>query len=317
MTDAPAARSWQPGDEPGRPPVRPADRSRRRRAPAGVRRHPARGDRRLRDVGDPGRGAVERRARPPRPHRRQPCGRAGRPRSPDAGMVGPADRSGRGRRHRPVVRGVPQRARGLPGDDRSVVGRTRRCPVGITVPEADHPGPGRRRGRSSPTTSASTAGPVWSAGRWAACGCSSGASATRTGWSGRRCWPSGHRPPPSEIALCSIQCRAIRLDPDFSGGDYYGTGPAPRRPAWRLARGIGQISYRTEAEFDRRFGRRPQGEEDPSSGGRFAVESYLGLPGREARAPVRPQLVRGAERGHEQPRRRPGTGRRRPPRWPG
>jgi len=77
-----------------------------------------------------------------------------------------------------------------------------------------------------------------------------------------------------EIALCSVQCRAIRLDPDFSGGDYYGTGRSPAA-GMELARGIGQISYRTRAEFERRFGRRAQGEEDPMHGGRFAVESYL------------------------------------------
>lgn len=81
-----------------------------------------------------------------------------------------------------------------------------------------------------------------------------------------------------EIGLCSIQCRTIRLDPDFSGGDYYTTGRAPLA-GMALARGIGQITYRTEAEFDQRFGRRPQGEEDPLAGGRFAVESYLGYQG--------------------------------------
>jgi homoserine O-acetyltransferase len=81
-----------------------------------------------------------------------------------------------------------------------------------------------------------------------------------------------------EIALCSVQCRAIRLDPDFRGGDYDGTGRAPLA-GMELARGIGQIGYRTEAEFDQRFGRRPQGEEDPLAGGQFAVESYLGYQG--------------------------------------
>jgi len=81
-----------------------------------------------------------------------------------------------------------------------------------------------------------------------------------------------------EIALCSVQCRAIRLDPDFRGGDYYGAGRAPLA-GMELARGIGQISYRTEAEFDQRFGRRPQGEEDPLAGGQFAVESYLSYQG--------------------------------------
>ena len=77
-----------------------------------------------------------------------------------------------------------------------------------------------------------------------------------------------------QIALCSVQCRAIRLDPRFRGGDYYGTGGAPVA-GMELARGIGQISYRTEAEFDQRFGRRPQDDADPLSGGGYAVESYL------------------------------------------
>jgi homoserine O-acetyltransferase len=81
-----------------------------------------------------------------------------------------------------------------------------------------------------------------------------------------------------EIALCSVQCRAVRLDPDFQDGDYYGTGREPVT-GMALARGIGQITYRTGAEFDLRFGRRPQGEEDPLSGGRFAVESYLAYQG--------------------------------------
>ncbi|HEY4927852.1 MAG TPA: homoserine O-acetyltransferase [Acidimicrobiales bacterium] len=81
-----------------------------------------------------------------------------------------------------------------------------------------------------------------------------------------------------EIALCSVQCRAIRLDADFGGGNYYGTGRAPVA-GMGLARRIGQVSYRTEAEFQQRFGRRPQDEEDPLSGGRFAVESYLDYQG--------------------------------------
>jgi len=77
-----------------------------------------------------------------------------------------------------------------------------------------------------------------------------------------------------QIALCSVQDRAIRADPAFQGGDYYDTG---RRPTtgMAIARGIGHISYRTTDELQYRFGRRPQGEEDPLKGGRFAVESYL------------------------------------------
>lgn len=77
-----------------------------------------------------------------------------------------------------------------------------------------------------------------------------------------------------EIALCSLQIRAIRSDPAFSGGDYYLTGTRPDE-GLALARGIGQVSYRTDLEFEGRFGREVQAEEDPRKGGRFAVESYL------------------------------------------
>jgi homoserine O-acetyltransferase/O-succinyltransferase len=77
-----------------------------------------------------------------------------------------------------------------------------------------------------------------------------------------------------QIALCSLQVRAIRTDPAFQGGDYYET---PLRPVDGLsvARGIGHFGYRTGAEFEERFGREAQGQEDPFKGGRYAIESYL------------------------------------------
>jgi homoserine O-acetyltransferase len=77
-----------------------------------------------------------------------------------------------------------------------------------------------------------------------------------------------------QIALCSLQIRAIQTDPAFAGGDYYASGRHP----WlglSLARGLGQISYRTEHEFDVRFAREVQADEDPLHGGRYAIESYL------------------------------------------
>jgi homoserine O-acetyltransferase len=79
-----------------------------------------------------------------------------------------------------------------------------------------------------------------------------------------------------EIALCSVQVRAIRLDPQWNGGDYYDAPPGggPHR-GMSVARGIGHISYRSELEFDERFGREHQGDEDPFAGGRYAIESYL------------------------------------------
>ena len=77
-----------------------------------------------------------------------------------------------------------------------------------------------------------------------------------------------------QIGLCSLQVRAIRSDPAFAGGDYYGATVGPVE-GLALARGIGQVGYRTELELEHRFGRREQAPEDPMKGGRFAVESYL------------------------------------------
>lgn len=79
-----------------------------------------------------------------------------------------------------------------------------------------------------------------------------------------------------QIALSALQSQAIRLDPGFAGGDYYGA-PAGGGP-WRglgLARRIGHLSYRSEPELDGRFGRLPQADEEPLAGGRYAIESYL------------------------------------------
>jgi homoserine O-acetyltransferase len=88
-----------------------------------------------------------------------------------------------------------------------------------------------------------------------------------------------------QIALCSLQVRAIRGDPEFAGGDYYGIGAGhgPLR-GMAIARGIGHYSYRSEAELGTRFGRAPQGAEDPLKGGRYAVESYLEHQGEKLQA---------------------------------
>jgi homoserine O-acetyltransferase len=77
-----------------------------------------------------------------------------------------------------------------------------------------------------------------------------------------------------QIALCSLQVRAIRSDPAFAGGDYYDSGVRPLA-GLAVARGIGQVTYRTGVEFESRFGRTAQGSEDPLKGGRYAIESYL------------------------------------------
>ena len=79
-----------------------------------------------------------------------------------------------------------------------------------------------------------------------------------------------------EIALCHVQTKAIRADPNWRGGDYYdappGEGP---HLGLTIAREIGHISYRTELELAARFGRDHQAGEEPFQGGRYAVQSYL------------------------------------------
>jgi homoserine O-acetyltransferase len=87
---------------------------------------------------------------------------------------------------------------------------------------------------------------------------------------------AGAKATAEQIGLCSVQLRAIRADPEWRGGDYYDAPPGggPHR-GMSIARGIGQVSYRSELELDQRFGRDHQGDEHPLEGGRYAVESYL------------------------------------------
>jgi homoserine O-acetyltransferase/O-succinyltransferase len=79
-----------------------------------------------------------------------------------------------------------------------------------------------------------------------------------------------------QIAWSWAQLRAIEDDPGWHGGDYHhlpaGEGP---HVGLGVARRIAHITYRSEAELGMRFGREPQPGEDPASGGRFAIESYL------------------------------------------
>ena len=80
-----------------------------------------------------------------------------------------------------------------------------------------------------------------------------------------------------QIAWAHSQLAAIRADPRFRGGDYYGAadddGP---HVGLGIARQIAHTTYRSAAELDERFGRLPQGGEEPlGGGGRFAVQSYL------------------------------------------
>lgn len=77
-----------------------------------------------------------------------------------------------------------------------------------------------------------------------------------------------------QIAWGQAQTLAITSDPAYAGGDYYGTGVIPEH-GLGIARRIAHATYRSADEFNTRFGIRPQADEDPLDGGRFAVESYL------------------------------------------
>jgi homoserine O-acetyltransferase len=79
-----------------------------------------------------------------------------------------------------------------------------------------------------------------------------------------------------QIASFHTQLAVIEADPHFAGGDYYdapdGAGP---HTGLGIARQIAHQTYRSALELDQRFGRIPQGGENPLEGGRFAVQSYL------------------------------------------
>ena len=78
---------------------------------------------------------------------------------------------------------------------------------------------------------------------------------------------------PFGIAVHRLQRKAILNDPAWRGGDYYAVG----QPAagLSLAREIGTLSYRSAAEFERRFGRALRHGPALSPGALYEVESYI------------------------------------------
>jgi homoserine O-acetyltransferase len=88
----------------------------------------------------------------------------------------------------------------------------------------------------------------------------------------------GGRATADQIGTQSTQIAAIRSDPNWQGGDYHGTGRSPD-VGLQLARRFAHLTYRGETDLDTRFGNEGQatadGREDPLTGGRYAVQSYL------------------------------------------
>lgn len=79
-----------------------------------------------------------------------------------------------------------------------------------------------------------------------------------------------------QIGYSAVERRAIALDPNWRGGDYYDAGPGegPHR-GLALARQLAQITYRTDEVFTQRFGRDVVDELDFTLWQRFDVEGYL------------------------------------------
>jgi homoserine O-acetyltransferase len=84
----------------------------------------------------------------------------------------------------------------------------------------------------------------------------------------------GARATADQIGTQSTQVAAIKADPNWQGGDYYGSGRTPDA-GLDIARRFAHLTYRGEVELDTRFANRAQGEEVPARGGRYAVQSYL------------------------------------------
>ncbi|RMI31952.1 homoserine O-acetyltransferase [Nocardia stercoris] len=84
----------------------------------------------------------------------------------------------------------------------------------------------------------------------------------------------GARATADQIGTQTTQIAAIQADPDWQDGQYLGTGRIPTT-GMGIARRIAHLTYRTDFELDHRFANRAQGEENPDTGGRYAVQSYL------------------------------------------
>ncbi|PQE00409.1 homoserine O-acetyltransferase [Mycobacterium sp. EPG1] len=90
----------------------------------------------------------------------------------------------------------------------------------------------------------------------------------------------GARATADQIGTQSTQVAAIKADPNWCGGDYHGTGRSPGT-GLEIARRFAHLTYRGEAELDERFSNDAQPGEDPVTGGRYAVQSYLEYQGRK------------------------------------
>ena len=197
-------------------------------------------------------------------------------------MIGP----GRADRHRPLLRRVPERARRLPGHDRA---RRRDAGDGtsvrLAVPAHHDPRPGRGRGRARRPARHR---PVAARGRRVdgrAARARVGGGVPRAGRRARWSWRAARRRRPS-------RSRCAAADPRDRGRPEVGaaattTTPRPataRTWACRSHAASGRSSYRSELEFDERFGREPPGRRATARGRSVRGRVVPRVPRREARA---------------------------------
>jgi len=82
--------------------------------------------------------------------------------------------------------------------------------------------------------------------------------------------------PAQNIAFQELGRQAVMADPNWQGGNYYGTGKAPDA-GLAVARMAAHITYLSEASLTKKFGRRLQDRQAKSFGfdADFQIESYL------------------------------------------
>ena len=233
------------------------------------------------------------------------------PEHPTPGWWDGNGRPGRADRHRRVVCRRDQRARWLP---RAPPGRVRSPPTG------------GRGGRRFPkiTIRDQVAAEKW---RWPTCSASSELAAVLGGsMGGMRAleWAVSHpervaaalilavgaRATADQIGTQTTQIAAITRDPDWQGGDYYGTGRAPtRRPGHRAPDRAPHLpdGLRTRSPL-RELARRAARTRGTAAGTPCRATSSTRP---TSWSPGSTRHVRAALRGHEPPRRRPRSRRHR------
>ncbi|MEF8780264.1 MAG: homoserine O-acetyltransferase [Haloferacaceae archaeon] len=69
------------------------------------------------------------------------------------------------------------------------------------------------------------------------------------------------------LGLDAAARRAIRADPNWNGGDYYGDDAEPPKRGLAIARQIGHVMYHSKASMERKFDRRTAGREAEANAG--------------------------------------------------